>query len=151
MALIVFLLFLLFPVAEIMVMAKVASRIGFWDMLILLLFSAFVGGYLAKIQGRIALMRVQQAMAEGRAPSAEMLDGLLIFVGGILFIIPGFISDAIALFLVFPLTRAVIRWIILGNVRSGGRPQASRPAPQARPRQGFGPHKGDVQDAEIIE
>ncbi|MNI53240.1 phage T7 F exclusion suppressor FxsA [compost metagenome] len=42
-----------------------------------------------------------------------MLDGLCVFFGGLLLIIPGFITDIIGFTLVFPLTRTIYRGLLL--------------------------------------
>ena len=74
MGLLVFLFFVAFPIAEIIILGKVISRIGFWDTMILLIFSGVFGTYLAKLQGKATLIRVQQALAEGwDCPSAYIL------------------------------------------------------------------------------
>ena len=118
----------------------------------LLLFSAVFGAYLAKLQGKATLIRVQQALAEGRVPTAEMIDGLMIFLGGILFIIPGFISDVLGLFFLFPVTRWCAKWIFLRNLKSAYDARAARgQAPQPKSYQGFSARKGDAEDAEIVE
>jgi len=143
---------LLFPVAELFVLMRVGSRIGIWDTLFLLLFSGILGGYLARIQGQLALQRIQRCLNEGQMPTLEMLDGVLVFIGGLLFIFPGFISDAFGLLLIFPVTRWIIRGLIFQGIRTNlqarqGASGRSRPpkSPQ-RPK----PHE-DISDAEIIE
>ncbi|MBF0123013.1 MAG: FxsA family protein [Candidatus Omnitrophica bacterium] len=152
MGLFIFLLFVAFPVAEVIVLGKVISRIGFGDTMILLLFSAVFGAYLAKLQGKATLIRVQQALAEGRVPTSEMIDGLMIFLGGILFIIPGFISDILGFFLLFPVTRWCAKWIFLRNVKSAyGARSARGEVPQPKSYEGFSARKGDAEDAEIVE
>ena len=152
MGFLIFLLFVAFPVAEIIVLGKVISRIGFWDTMILLLFSAVLGTYLAKLQGKATLIRVQQALAEGRVPTAEMIDGLMIFLGGVLFIIPGFISDVFGLFLLFPVTRWCAKWIFLRNLKSAYTARSARgESPQPKSYQGFSARKGDAEDAEIVD
>lgn len=163
MGLIVFLVFVFLPAAEIWLLGKVGSILGFWNTFFLLIFSAVFGVYLAKIQGRAVLTKVQQCLTEGRVPGREMLDGLLIFIGGVLFVIPGFITDGIALLLIFPPTRWLIRWwlsrsALTGFVtrrtfgRSGGHPAgtASVETP-ARPIPPAPSPRGAVQDAEIVE
>ena len=148
----VLLLFIFFPIAEIMVLGRVAARIGIWDTLILLVFSAMFGGYLARVQGNIALQRIQRALAEGRAPTIEMIDSFLIFLGGILFIIPGFISDILGLFLIFPVTRWIIRWWVLSGIQSSFRARNARPPRPEAARQTSGiTRRDDVSDAEIVE
>lgn len=118
MGILIFWLVLFFPVAEVLVLTRVGARIGFWDTLFLLILSGVVGSYLAKVQGKMALQRIQACMAEGRIPTHEMVDGMLIFIGGLLFAFPGFISDALGLLLIFPPTRVVVRFLILGSLKS---------------------------------
>jgi UPF0716 protein FxsA len=157
------LIFVGFPTAEIWLLMKVGSVLGFWDTFFLLVFSAFFGSYLAKMQGAAVLQKMQRCMSEGRLPAAEMLDGMLIFLGGILFIIPGFISDGIGLLLIFPPTRWGIKWLIVRNmsvrftgpqgpvnsegvrVSAGRASRASTPEGRAKP-----VSRGIVEDAEIV-
>jgi UPF0716 protein FxsA len=142
-----------FPMAEFMVMGKVAARVGFWDTTILLVLSAVFGTYLAKHQGNAVLQRIQQCMMEGRLPTLEMVDGLLVFLGGLLFVFPGFISDILGLVLVFPLTRWIVRWLVLAGmqlrVNDPRRPQ--RPVPPVEPKGHQGLDKGKAVDAEVVE
>ncbi|MBF0484932.1 MAG: FxsA family protein [Candidatus Omnitrophica bacterium] len=153
----VFLLIAAFPVAEVYVLIKVASRIGFGDTLFLLIFSGVFGAYLASIQGKITLNKMQACLAQNKLPTKEMIDGLLIFLGGILFIIPGFISDIIGFFLIFPLTRWVIRMGILHSAEVSLSRRAARGASQGPEGVNKGPvstegfNKGNAQDAEIVE
>ncbi|MBF0569617.1 MAG: FxsA family protein [Candidatus Omnitrophica bacterium] len=152
MGFLILILFIGLPVAEIYVMGRVAAEIGGWNTFSLLIFSAVFGLYLTKIQGRATLVRVQQALAEGRAPTTEMLDGLLIFLGGVFFIIPGFISDVLGLLLLFPLTRWLFKYALKGSLVSNYRARTSRgEALQPRSYQGFGTKKQDAQDAQIVE
>ena len=41
------------------------------------------------MQGRAALRRLREALAAGRAPTNEVLDGALVLVGGLLLLVPG--------------------------------------------------------------
>jgi UPF0716 protein FxsA len=153
MGVLLFWIFLLFPVAEVYVLIKVGSRIGFWYTLFLLIFSAVFGSYLAKIQGKMALERIQACLAEGRMPTNEMIDGVLIFIGGLLFVFPGFISDGLGLLLIFPPTRFLVRIFFLRSVqtdlevRSSRRPMQSPAVSQEKKplsREG-------AEDAEIVD
>ncbi|MBF0618683.1 MAG: FxsA family protein [Candidatus Omnitrophica bacterium] len=147
------LLILAFPAAEIYVLIKVGSWLGFWDTLFLLIFSAMFGVYLARWQGAITLRRIQACLAEGKAPTVEMVDGLLLFAGGILFMIPGFLSDILGVFFVFPLTRWLFRWLILRKIGADLSRRASHPgeAVQANRMPPPAAGRGRVEDAEIVE
>jgi UPF0716 protein FxsA len=152
MFLLLLLLSIILPIAEVVVLARVIARIGIWDTLFLLIFAGVFGAYLAKLQGRAALLKIQEALAKGKPPTAAMLDSLLVFLGGVLFIIPGFVSDLLGLFLLFPVTRWFFRWWVLLAIASNFRARAERGPYQGskRPRM-EDQDRGDVQDAEIVE
>ena len=147
MGFIIFILFLCLPAAEIWVIGRVSSVLGFWDTFFLLIFSAVFGVYLAKHQGRSVLIKVQQTVAEGRTPTIEMLDGLLIFLGGVLFVIPGFITDLFGLLFVLPPTRWVIRWLIARKLARG----FTAPQPPRQPAKEPPNPRGQIEDAQIVE
>ena len=147
------LLVMLFPIAEIWTLIRVGSRIGFWDTLFLLILSGFFGAYLAKVQGQVVIQRIQKCLAEGKMPTLEMLDGVLVFIGGLLFIFPGFISDVLGLLLIFPLTRWLIRMFLLQGIRSNlqMRPSSSTRSGTASGSPQKPVRRGDVSDAEIVD
>jgi UPF0716 protein FxsA len=66
-------------------------------------------------QGRAVWRRMSVAVAEGRPPAREVIDGTLILLGGALLIVPGFITDAVAIVLLLPPTRALVRTILARN------------------------------------
>jgi UPF0716 protein FxsA len=113
-----FLLLIVWPVAELYVVIKVAEAIGFLYTVLLLLAAWPVGWWAVRSQGRLVWRRLQRAVAEGRPPTREVLDGALVIVGGALLIVPGFISDAIGLFLLLPPTRSLARIGLRRNFRS---------------------------------
>ena len=51
---------------------------------------------------------VSEAVFRRRQPNQEMADGVLIAAAGALIMVPGFISDVVALFLLFPPTRRLV-------------------------------------------
>lgn len=105
----VLLLLILWPIAELFVVVEVADAIGFWYMLLLLIAAWPIGWFVARSQGRRAWRQLQAAVAEGRAPTREVLNGALVVLGGVLLMVPGFISDAVGLLLLLPPVRALLR------------------------------------------
>lgn len=104
------LLLIVWPAAEIFVAITVAGQIG-WLLTILLLLAGWPAGTWAlRSQGRAAWERFRADVAARRPPARAVLDGALVFVGGSLLIIPGFISDALGIILLLPPTRSLIRW-----------------------------------------
>jgi UPF0716 protein FxsA len=110
-------LLILWPVAELFVAIKVAEAIGVLLTVILLVAGWPVGMWLTKTQGRAAWRRLSAAVDAGRPPGREVIDGALVLVGGILLIVPGFITDALGLLLLAP-TRALARRAIARNFQS---------------------------------
>ena len=53
-----------------------------------------------------------------RLPGRELIDGLLVLAGGVMMLVPGFVSDAFGLLLLFPPTRAVVRSLVIRRFRN---------------------------------
>jgi UPF0716 protein FxsA len=104
-----FLLFILLPIAELWLIIEIGGAIGVLPTLALLIVDSLVGAALARSQGRIAWERFNSAMAEGRIPGKEVFDGAMIILGGALLLTPGFITDIFGLMFLIPPTRAIIR------------------------------------------
>lgn len=126
MVLVLVFLLIVVPVAELYVLIQVGQEIGVLPTIALLLLASVLGAMLMRSQGRAAWMRLHRALAEGRVPGREVLDGALVILGGALLLTPGFLSDALGLVLLLPPTRAVVRRVIV--VRFGGRLVASAAA-----------------------
>jgi UPF0716 protein FxsA len=112
------LLLIVWPIAELFVAIKVAEAIGVLLTVILVIAGWPVGMWLAKTEGRAAWQRLSAAVAAGRPPGREVIDGALVLVGGILLMIPGFITDALGLLLLLAPTRSVAREVITRNFQS---------------------------------
>ncbi|MDH3513629.1 MAG: FxsA family protein [Gammaproteobacteria bacterium] len=115
-----YLLFLLIPVAEIAVFIQVGSRLGVGTTLLLVLASAVFGIWLIRVQGFAAATRVQAMIARGESPALGMLEGLALLAAGVLLLIPGFLTDVAAFVLLIPpLRRAIIR-VYMRHIRLEG-------------------------------
>jgi UPF0716 protein FxsA len=95
--------------AEIVAFIEVGHAIGWLLAILLLLGTSVLGMQLLRLQGRAAIGRVSAAISEHRAPGRAAADGILGFLGGVLLVIPGFITDAFGLLLLFPPTRTLTR------------------------------------------
>lgn len=104
-----FLIFLVVPVIEIYLLIKVGSLAGVLPTVLMLILISFGGVWLVRHQGFGILRRIQLELSQGRIPAAEVMDGALVLFGGVLLIIPGFLSDALALLFLIPASRAVIK------------------------------------------
>lgn len=123
------LLLLVIPVAEIAVFIQVGSRLGVGLTLLLVLASAVFGLWLVHAQGFAAATRVQAMIAQGESPALGMLEGLALLVAGVLLVIPGFVTDVAALVLLIPpLRRGIIR-LYLRRVHLEGSVTRHSPGP----------------------
>jgi UPF0716 protein FxsA len=102
-------LFTVVPAVELFVLIKVGGVIGAADTIFIIILTGILGAALTRHQGFKILDRIRQAMERGQMPAAELVEGALILVGGVLLLTPGFITDAAGFFLLVPLTRRLIR------------------------------------------
>lgn len=115
------------PVVEIYVLIKLMGALGFFLTLGLLLGAAGLGMSLLRSQGFSTLMQLQQAMARGELPAREVIESGLVALGGLLLLIPGFLSDIAALFCLIPASRQRLALYLLRHY------VGLRPATDGRP------------------
>ncbi len=104
--------------AELFVVIQVAGAIGVGATILLLILSWPIGAWALRTQGRAAWRRLSDAVAAGRPPGREVLDGALVLIGGLLLIVPGFISDVLGAIALLPPTRALLRGGLARNLQS---------------------------------
>jgi UPF0716 protein FxsA len=115
------LVFLALPIAELAVLITVAGSIGVLNAIGLMVLVSILGAWLAKREGLGMLTRIRASLDRGEMPSREVADGFLILFAAALMITPGFITDCLALLLLFPPTRAVVRRTLLTSAVRRGR------------------------------
>jgi UPF0716 protein FxsA len=108
-------LFILLPVVEIVIFVEVALAIGWIWALLALLATSVLGARIARRQGRAALQEVARALGERRPPGVAALDGALGSIGGLLLLVPGFLTDALGAVLLLPPARRLTRAWITGH------------------------------------
>jgi UPF0716 protein FxsA len=125
---IILLAFIVVPIIELYVIIKVGESIGVLWTVALLFADSILGGILMRSQGRAVWGRFTEALAAGRMPAREVLDGAFVIFGGAFLLTPGFISDIFGVLLLVPPTRAVIRNTVLRrfSARFAGAVQAQQ-------------------------
>src|ERR671914_2773609 len=106
-------IFIVVPLAELYVILKVGDAIGVVWTILLLAADSLLGSLLLRSQGRSAWRRFNAALAEGRMPHREVIDGVMIVFGGAFLITPGFITDVVGLLLLLPPTRPLVRRLVM--------------------------------------
>jgi len=109
-------LFIVVPLAELYVILQVGEAIGAVWTILLLAADSLLGSLLLRSQGRTVWGRFNAAVAEGRMPHREVIDGVLVIFGGAFLITPGFLTDIVGLLLLIPPTRALIRRVVARRV-----------------------------------
>lgn len=104
----VLLLLFLAMVVEITVLVIVGNAIGLLATILLLIAASVIGMWLLRREGTRTFAAFQEAVRTRRVPHREMVDGVLIAASGVLILIPGFVSDVLALALLFPPTRSLL-------------------------------------------
>ena len=106
---------------EIAAVVAVASWIGIgWTLLALLGFS-LLGAVLLRREGARAWRAFSAAVAAGRPPAREALDGMLVLLGALLIALPGFVSDVLGLLCILPPSRRLIGRALVGWALTRGR------------------------------
>ncbi|WP_211746821.1 FxsA family protein [Paenibacillus sp. Marseille-Q4541] len=104
---------LIIPGVELFGFIWVSERIGAGYTILLIVLTSLIGMAMMQFEGRKVLQDSQKEMQNGQVPGRKMLDGLCVFVGGMLLVIPGFLTDIIGFTLLFPLTRPLYRIFLL--------------------------------------
>ncbi|MGE5829712.1 MAG: FxsA family protein, partial [Micromonosporaceae bacterium] len=113
------------PIVEIGVLVAVGQQIGVGPTLLLMLATSALGGVLLRHQGGRAWRAFQADVTNGVPPGPSATDGLLVLIGGVFMLVPGFVSDVIGVLLIAPPSRRVARAFVMQMVTRRLTPAAS--------------------------
>ncbi len=99
------LLLITIPLIEIYLLIAVGRVVGAIPTMILVMATAALGVAMLRRQGRQAFTNAQSKLAAGQLPSTELAEGLLLALGGLLLLVPGFATDALGFALLVPAVR----------------------------------------------
>ena len=101
------------PIIEILLFIKIGENIGALNTILLIIFTAVVGIYFAKIQGLKTVKSGFVNLYQNNLPIYEIFSGASIAIAAMLLIIPGFFTDALGFMLLIPFTRRFILSVIM--------------------------------------
>ena len=104
----VLLLIIGIPLIEIYLMIKIGSMIGAFNTIFLIFFTAITGVYFARLAGLNAIRSGFNQLIKNEIPIYEIISGATLAFAALLLIIPGFLTDLIGFFLIFPITRKIL-------------------------------------------
>lgn len=111
------------PAAELWGIIQMGRWVGGWQTFLLILLTGLAGAWLARSEGRKVWLDAQRQLQAGQMPGRALLDGICVLAGGLLLMMPGFITDIVGVTLLFPPTRPFYRLLLYGwlerKVRSG--------------------------------
>jgi len=114
---ILFVLFVLGPIAEIFVLLTAGDVFGVFPVMGACVVTAMLGGWIIRIQGLAALNAAQRDLSQGRPPVDSAVDGALLAVAAPFLMTPGFITDAVGFTLLIPVVRRAIARYVLRQIK----------------------------------
>ena len=124
-------LFTVVPLIELALLIKLGNLIGLWPTISIVIVTGVLGAALARNQGTRTVVAIRAELAEGRAPTESLLNGLLILVGGVVLLTPGLLTDLLGFSLLIPLTPGLPETGSKKNFKTGsGNMRRETPAPR---------------------
>ena len=102
------LLIISIPVIEIYLFIKIGSQIGAFNTISLIFITAFFGIIYARYEGFNTLKSGMSQVIKNELPIYEIISGAALAFAALLLILPGFATDFLGLFIIFPPTRKLI-------------------------------------------
>ena len=101
------------PIIEILLFIKLGESIGAINTILLIIFTAIVGVYFARIQGIRTIKSGFLNLYQNKLPIYEIFSGASRAIAAIFLIIPGFFTDTFGFLLLIPFTRKLILSLII--------------------------------------
>ena len=100
------------PILEVWLLIRVGHAIGGLPTIGILVAEALLGAWLMRREGSRAWRALTDAGRRGELPVNQATDAALVLIGGVLLVLPGFVTDVIGLVFLLPFTRPLARRIV---------------------------------------
>ena len=111
--------FIIVPLLEMAILIEVGGVIGALPTVALVVLTATIGIWLLRLEGLATMAKVKKKMARGELPGTELLEGVMLLIGGALLLTPGFVTDTIGFICIIPLFRhPIASWLISRGIMS---------------------------------
>jgi UPF0716 protein FxsA len=104
-----FLLLIVLPLVEILILVKIGMLTSVWVPIAIVLVTGIVGSALARREGWKVLQRMREDARTGQMPADSLIDGFLVLLAGVLFVLPGVLTDVVGIVLLFPPSRQLVK------------------------------------------
>ncbi len=98
-------LFIAMPIVEIALLLRVGEAFGWAPTLLIVIATAVIGSAMLRQQGLATINKARQRLDSGEVPAQQLLEGMLIMIGGVLLLTPGFVTDTFGFLCLVPPTR----------------------------------------------
>ncbi len=110
------LLFTVVPAIELYALLQLGAWMGALNTFLLVVTTGVIGSWLAKREGLGVLLQLRSELEQGMPPGERVLEGVMVFVGGLLLVTPGVFTDLAGFLLIVGPTRrllapAILSWI----------------------------------------
>ena len=112
-----FALFVAVPVLEIALFIQVGGAIGLFPTLLIVVLTAFLGTFLVRQQGALAMSQVRNSFSNLSDPTAPLAHGAMILFSGALLLTPGFFTDAVGFALLVPKVRTYVFEVLSSRIK----------------------------------
>ncbi len=109
MLLYLFLLLIVLPLVEIAILVKIGMLTNVWVPIAIVVVTGIVGTALARREGWKVLERIRRDVQANQMPADSLLDGFLVLMAGVLFVLPGVLTDVVGIALLFSPSRRLVK------------------------------------------
>lgn len=140
---VIFLVFVIVPVVELSLLITVGGYIGTLPTVGIVLSTAFIGATLLRREGISTLTNARNKLESGQMPAMEMLEAVMLVIGGAFLLTPGFLTDIVGFScLIPPIRRAIVNQLLKRSIIQVGQVNMFGNHPYNQPRQGRGQVNG---------
>ncbi|WP_408956379.1 FxsA family protein [Natroniella sp. ANB-PHB2] len=111
------LLFTVIPLLELTLLIKLSQFWGAVPTVLLVAITGIIGAKLTRLEGISTVSKINVSLEQGKMPTDNLVDGLLILIGGAMLITPGLLSDLAGFACIIPITRSKIKLLTKDRLR----------------------------------
>src|SRR6056297_88289 len=105
-------IFILVPLIELYFLLEISQFIGVFTTVMVIVFTGAAGVSIAKRQGYQVVNNIRSTLNSGKMPTDDLISALLILIGGVTLLTPGFLTDITGFLLILPGSRDLIGAVV---------------------------------------
>lgn len=105
-------IFTIIPLIELALLVKMSNSFGLSFIITLVTITGLLGGALTKHQGKETINKINDSLAQNQLPADNLMNGLLVLIGGVLLITPGVLTDIGGFTCLIPFSQSKIQIIV---------------------------------------